>query len=126
MNITVYHAKKPNFGYLHIGEDPKFPDEFSVVATVGGILHEKDMDTEAILNHVFRHTNHVEEDWNNVFNKTMQEILEVDNCLVKTDERSTSVGDVIRIEILLEEQFYRVASIGFEKLVTKKVWEPLK
>ena len=126
MNITVYHAIKPNFGYPAIGNEPKFPDDFKVVATVGGVLHEKDMDPRAILNHIFLHTNHVEEKWNKVFHTAMQEILDIDNCLVRTDERSTSVGDVIRIEILLEEQFYRVARICFEELVIKKVWVPLK
>jgi len=119
MNITVYHAKNPNFGYEAIAPNPEYPKDFTVVASILGELIEA-KDDESILDYMFRWTNHVEEDWTKVFHRAMRGLLKDDGCMVATSARSTSVGDVIRITENDEERVYVVAKFGFDKLETVK------
>ena len=73
MKYKVYHAINPSFGF---GIQPKFPEEYKLVAIV---------DCENIED-TFRVTNHIDEAWTK-----NPEVLEV----IGNGHRSTSVGDVV-------------------------------
>ena len=73
MRFDIYHADKPTFGF---GKDPKFPEEYTKVATV---------DADEV-DDTFRITNHIEHNWT-----TNPEVIE----MYSFKARSTSVGDVV-------------------------------
>jgi hypothetical protein len=87
---SVYHAKKPNFGF---GEKLSFPQDFELVADV----QAKDLEE------VFRLTNHIESDW-----RENKEVIPAPSA-----KRSTSVGDVVKE---FGGDTYECASCGWEKL----------
>ena len=84
--ISVFHAKRPTFGF---GPAGNFPDDFNHVAEV-------DLPDEAHAE-VFRLTNHIDRPW-----------WENAGVTLVAQSRSTSVGDMIRLSdgrILLCKSF---------------------
>jgi hypothetical protein len=73
MKYEVWHAKEPTFGF---GDQPKFPEEYEMVAVVD-CKDEED---------VFEKTNHITHDWTQ-----NPEVIR----RAKKSLRSTSVGDVL-------------------------------
>ena len=91
MEYQLYHAKNPTFG---MGNRPKFPDEYEMVAVVEA----------SSLEDIFRLTNHIESDWTG-----NAEILEV----IATYPRSTSVGDIVVDE---NEMIYYCDNVGWKHI----------
>ena len=84
MQVQIYHAKNPNFGFEAIGPNPVWPDDFVHAATV-------DCGTDVVreaLEHAFQQTNHI--DWNWWDNPDVQYHF--------GSKRSTSVGDMVFID----------------------------
>jgi hypothetical protein len=89
----VFHAVDPTFGWGD--EDPKWPDEYSLVATVDS----DDVDK------VYELTNTIDSYWWKNAGVTPEFIGE--GC------RSTSVGDVIK---MTDNKLFRCESIGWKEL----------
>ena len=77
MNYKVYQANNPTFGF---GTQPKFPEEYTLVATVNADG----------LDEVFESTNNIDKLWTQNENIVMLHKLPTPNGI-----RSTSVGDVV-------------------------------
>jgi len=95
MLYKVFHANEPTFGMAGLGDTPKFPEDYSHVATV---------DCEG-LDHAFEKTNHIDHDWT-----TNPEVVE----LKKSRNRSTSVGDILQSE---NGMLHYCAPVGWDILV---------
>jgi len=84
--ILVAHAKNPNFGFKAAGPDPKFPEDFTLVATVAVPVGQEDTSPETLADIAFRDTNHIESSWTENESVTL---------LDGDQHRSTSCGDVV-------------------------------
>ncbi len=91
MQYSIWHVKKPNFGF---GKEFKFPDDYDKVA----IVNAKNNDD------AFMITNHIDSDWTK-----NSEVIQ----LFKQKCRSTSVGDVVVDE---DNVAYRCENVGWEMI----------
>lgn len=94
MSSTVYHDKKPQFGFGT--EDRVWPDDFDVIATV----QSEDPDI------VYEATNTIDHPWWD---------NEIATCLKPGGARSTSVGDVV---VNSKDEVFIVLPVGWKKIGT--------
>ena len=96
----VYHAINPNFGFPSTkNPDPVWPLDFEIVAEV---TVDGDTDEQFAIDMAFEKTNTINCHWS----------LNPEVKAVKTDARSTAVGDIVKIN----GHLYRCELVGWSRI----------